>query len=611
VTVILLQIVCVLSAPSINVTTINEGLLTERAFAYAIVSDTEVSLSNSNYTNVIIQPEYQVFANESGKFLFPVDSYPMVLAYNIPQLNSSLVLTRELLQKIATDPEFTWDNAELVSLNPGLEILSFAATRIIVNRTPNPINGQLMTYIFDNATDFGDDWKGVATGSVSFGVGWTGVLSLLPVLPNSISFLPLPMVFDALSKNIRIGGILEDGVISTYSETVPTTITTTDNWLTIRHETNWPIHIVEYGIYDPDNQSEDCQDALEIMRFMYWTVGNQRLHQTDAQKGFLVYEDTVNTEIQNHLLKATCGGSLLLKYENLSVETRTNAVFSITLIVTVLLGVMVFLNWRFTKNRYDKMSIGIHVVVILGLALSFVSYVIWWYPSSVTWRCTTRMWFLNLGFANVVASPTLHMVLLGFAGKKAKSGNIAGVAISKKQLLAVYPIMMIIEVVILILWNTLENPKAHENIISVLDWQTNYTCETKSGVWQTVQFVYYCVIALFGCIIFYSNWNQKGSNEANRWLMVSLYNQIFVFFQLLIILSILQLNDESLYVIIVPFYLFAQVNVVCSFFIPKLFAKYKDRKDITSRTESQSPKSISNIEMSKVRRTTSDDVIPV
>lgn len=80
---------------------------------------------------------------------------------------------------------------------------------------------------------------------------------------------------------------------------------------------------------------------------------------------------------------------------------------------------------------------------------------------------------------------------------------------------------------------------------------------------------------------------KKESPEEMRWLLIALYNQLFVFLLLIIILSILELDDNQLYVVTVPMFLFAEANVVTSFFLPKFIKKWKAFKNSSSSDKTE------------------------
>jgi hypothetical protein len=224
-----------------------------------------------------------------------------------------------------------------------------------------------------------------------------------------------------------------------------------------------------------------------------------------------------------------------------------------------------------------------------------ISFVIWWYPPSNTGICISRFesfttyylqtdiarfWFLGIGYTNVVAAIYIYAFSMNYLYIKANKGNLSKELLSKRGVISAYLVLEALEILILVLWVLIEDPKGEEVIVdevkemnisinfSKIKWTTINQCTMKYGVMDLVQYIYFCVISVFGCYVIFKYW-KKESPEDTRWMLMALYNQLLVFIQLIIITSILDLNDEQLYVITVPSFLFAEANIVCSFFLPK------------------------------------------
>jgi hypothetical protein len=124
-----------------------DGINDEWTFAYKIASDVNIEYSSNafasleNATEPIMVDHLSIDWTHLPKdiFLVPVLQFPIAIVFNIPMLTGTLNLTRELLVKMIINDTMTWNDPDLVAMNPSLEgiVLSVRMVRIFNNLINN------------------------------------------------------------------------------------------------------------------------------------------------------------------------------------------------------------------------------------------------------------------------------------------------------------------------------------------------------------------------------------------------------------------------------------------------------------------------------------------
>lgn len=142
-------------------------------------------------------------------------------------------------------------------------------------------------------------------------------------------------------------------------------------------------------------------------------------------------------------------------------------------------------------------------VVIFGLLCSGISFVIWWYSPSSTSECITRTWFLGIGYTNVVAAIYIFVFSMNQVYIKTKNNIPSQKIIGWRDIVVAYVLLEGIEIGILLLWTFVENPESKEILVSQIQWTTKYECNLEYRVIDTIQYIYFCIISAFGCVVIY------------------------------------------------------------------------------------------------------------
>lgn len=559
-----------------------EALTNEWTFAYGIASDVLVNYTETttDSLNQTITTDRNIDFANLDKFLFPVIQYPMTIVYNLPLLNGTLKLTRGLVQRMLTNDTMRWNDPDLLMYNPSLSTVG-TYVRLFIDSGSSPTNQMLIDYFFDNATNQNGSWRGLAVPK-HLVKDYTSVIAAIGLSFNTMAFLHGPYVTTLNNQNVKFAHII-DGVNELSPLVVPNVkMVSYGNVMRADVQdpnSSWPFIMFAYSGFD--SYTESCDESLVLMRFLYWSLGNPHLDDQTTQKGFNLFDHTSYEILKQHMKSAKCNDKVLLAYNNLSTGTRSNAVFGISLVLMTFFLVLVGSGYILRSDKKKPIVIINHLVVVIGLVLSLISFVIWWFSPSQTWICQSRFWLIGFGYTNVIAS--IYIYAFSMNALLSQKG-ISRMMLTTRNLVVAYIVLEVLELFLLILWQVIEEPRSSEVVVDPINWQSTYVCQTNGNNLELVQLVYFCLISLFGAYVILKFW-KKSSPENTRWLLVALYDQLFAFLPLMIFIKTQNFEDSELYNLTVPVYLFAIANVICAFFGVKLINKIKSLVQTSNKTE--------------------------
>jgi phosphate transport system substrate-binding protein len=279
-------------------------------------------LSDQNYTD--------------GKDL---QMYPMVAGAVVPVYNIAfkpvatpaagatatslpkLILDRQTLVDIYDGKVTSWNDPEIMALNPGLKDFMPSAPITTVHRS----DASGTTEIFTRAlTAFSKDWTAGAAQSVQWpgkglgGKGNAGVAAAVINTSNSIGYVELSyaisnsmsyvQMVNKAGKTVSANG---DSVKSAMADFATTfTDKLTNNIQDGAGDGTWPIAGYTYIILHTTSMS-DCVKAQKIIDFLKWAQTDTAAQAAAAKLGYSVLPDTVRTNVLATLAKVTCNGTPL------------------------------------------------------------------------------------------------------------------------------------------------------------------------------------------------------------------------------------------------------------------------------------------------------------
>jgi hypothetical protein len=594
------------SAQLMHGETFFEDLLLEYMYGYRVASSVDMryevnmTVSVRGRTHVFDDVTVNWTDLDRGDFVLPIATFPVVLAYNIPTLpaDTDLVLSPDFLLRVLTDSTVTFADPELVELNPNLTVAT--PVRMILDSSTSPANQQIIDFLNMNVTMQSENgsWSGVATSNRHVRLpGYAAVMAALAVQSNTIAFVPGPLVAKADSANVRVALLYANGELLRPFDHPSFEFTERTHGANVEVSTAaWPLQRPA-SVSIP--QTGDCSASLTNARFIHWCFAdNDDLDDTTYRRGYHIFDRESRNRLAETLEEITCGGKKLLVFDNLSDGNRSNGVLAISIIFTVLLlAVSAFSFWSLSDVDKGKIQLIItHLSLIVGLVLSFASYVLYWLPPSTDGICISREWLLTFGYTLVV-TPVCGLVIIlerVFGTQKIKQINMAAV---NKTLAVLYGVILSGQLIILLLRTTAAGLRSEEIVVDAIGWKSEYSCVEDGGALEIVQISFFILIGVTMVGIIYRNFytfsftvsgqrektKEKLMMETVRYILGAANNHILVFALLLIVISIIDLSDGNKYVMYVVIVLFAQVNAVSALIIPKLTDRVKTfRKNFSS-----------------------------
>jgi hypothetical protein len=538
-----------------------------------IINDTGPTLTMIDHSNI------KNFG-QSYIFLAPMVSFPIALVQNTPVEN--LVLTREALVSILLNG-IQWNDPILVALNPGLSDFSYP-TILAYNSELTGINQAIIDYLFpgQNYTKDGDWSQIIAQSEVMTFAGTSDgqVLESVVLSTGAIGFVPLPVIISSSGKfaDIYFGNIgmtsTPDGiplttmVITNITEPIKTVVSTdnTDQLIVTADGSipQWPLNIFGYFAYQ-ENATGSYNSLVQEIRFAYWSFNNSLLLNDVASRGFAF----VNADTTSHLLEATFNGEKLLVYENFSVHGRSKAVLGISVSCTAVFF-FVLASMRLPVLLKKKgLKATTHILLVLfGLVFLFASFIAWYIPPSTTPICFARMWFFGLGMTAVVSSIFLFGVNLQLLKSLESTEVDTQVKTTPIAVLGASITVMFFELIILLAWSFAEDPQGHEIITNQIEWQSRYTCSTKTNVMELVQYGYLCALVLVAPWVVNKYWYTAKMQDDFRVLLFASYSVLLILVIIMIVNNTTSQNDEQTYITNVIMFTVIAGTVVGTWMMP-------------------------------------------
>ncbi len=234
----------------------------------------------------------------------------------------NLILDRQTLVDIYNGKVTTWNDPEIVKINPGLANYLPSATITTVHRS----DGSGTTEIFTKAlTSFSTDWTAGGAQSVQWpgnglgGKGNAGVAAAVLNTPNSIGYVELAyaisnsmsfaQMVNKAGKTVTANGASVEAAMADFSTAFTPQLTAiiVDG----PGDGSWPITGYTYIILHTTSMT-DCVKAQKILDFLDWAQTDPAAQAAATKLGYSVLPDAVRTNVLAKLAKVTCNGQPLM-----------------------------------------------------------------------------------------------------------------------------------------------------------------------------------------------------------------------------------------------------------------------------------------------------------
>jgi phosphate ABC transporter phosphate-binding protein len=283
------------------------------------------ALSDQNYTDGKDLQMYPMIAGaEVLAYNIAFKPVPTAVAGATAVTLPKLILGRQLLVDIYNAKVTTWNDPEIVALNPGLATYLPAAPITTVHRS----DASGTTDIFTHAlTAFSSDWTAGAAQSIQWpgknnlgGKGNAGVAGAVLNTPNSIGYVEIAY---ALSNSMsfaqmvnKAGQTVTANGASINADMADFSTIFDNNPKLIAYipdgggAGSWPITGYTYLILHTTSM-KDCVKAQKIVDFMKWAQTDPTAQAAAVKLGYSVLPDAVRTKVLSTLAQFTCNGEPL------------------------------------------------------------------------------------------------------------------------------------------------------------------------------------------------------------------------------------------------------------------------------------------------------------
>jgi phosphate transport system substrate-binding protein len=238
----------------------------------------------------------------------------------------ALILDRQTLVDIFNAKVKTWNDAEIIKLNPGLKDLLPAAPITAVHRS----DGSGTTEMFTKAlTSFSPDWKAGGAQSVEWPVdkagnglgakGNPGVAAAVLNTPNSIGYVELDY---AIANSISYSQMVNkagqtvtangDSIISAMTDFASNFSDKLTNVIVDGPGAkSWPISGYTYYVVHMTSM-KDCTKAQKLVQYIQWTLSDQAAAKTAVKLGYAVLPADVQKAVTAKLGEMKCNGQSVM-----------------------------------------------------------------------------------------------------------------------------------------------------------------------------------------------------------------------------------------------------------------------------------------------------------
>jgi len=366
---------------------------------------------------------------------------------------------------------------------------------------------------------------------------------------------------------------------------------------------SWPISTYSYLIMRTGIDTE-CEARRELLKYFVWTLSDEQQRQIARGAGFAPLTTSVASKVIDHLETIPCGSEKLLKID--VQEQHTQAYFEGLLALSIILmvaGWLVGVLMLYFGGFESWMLIFFTIMILVGTSLSYLSIIFWYLVPDNDAICRARMWLACLGITIALAAMFSRTLQYLTVYSRITKGNQL-----KKNVLGWFHkfgaanIIIGTQFILLIVFQSVDPWKSKLDITDELNYEGVYQC-TASNVWLWLETSFFGLLCLFGLYVVYATWGWEGIKTESKWLLIAIYNVIFVG----VIIGIISFespdrSDDTLFLYVALGLDFTMTSLLCAVCVPFVTKKIvKSLKENTSIFQSSTARdeNAGGVEMKK------------
>lgn len=441
-----------------------------------------------------------------------------------------------------------------------------------------------------------------------------GVAGFVEVYPYSIGYVAYPTIAQenifTLADMINKNG---DRVSSNPPDlTVALTGATFDQYLVTSALIDssaadaWPIGGPTYVILRTGtNSSLSCDNQRELLLFWKWTLNNSVAQKRLVFDGYSSLGDTVHELVLEKLSTMTCASTGVSIIADIALKQNSGAGFIALLTVAevlaalVVLGVVIYLvrDWK----KIPPPAMFFFGALLFGAVLTYISLGWFYMIPKEKYVCQLRKWFVALGFSCmfgaifVRAFQIQNILLLSKSSKilTSKTRQLKSLLV----LVGTYMVIVGVQVVLLIIWVSVDPWVPTHSGVDTLRGTYTYICSSKNNwVWFGLEIGFFASLLLFGLYVVYRSWDMKHLIIESKYLAVTVYNSLVIMIIVIILFATLASSDSLVFYVSVAAIAFLTSFSIAAFIGPKIL-RLSDPNSLATGTTG------STYEMTRSKRT--------
>ena len=317
----------------------------------------------------------------------------------------------------------------------------------------------------------------------------------------------------------------------------------------------WPIFGYTYIFMDLNftgYHPDECSTMIELWRFFRWFLLDPSPRAQALSIGTALLKQSIAEAILLQIDRFECDNRVLvsLTYE----EQRSGASWDAMLIVAMICLVVPFILGVAAIFRYKKSSRASFLFFLfttLGGAVILLASVILFYllPDQDS-ICILRTWFVGIGFVLLIVpivSKVLWCLLLVRLSNKFRSSDI-----SWQRLMLPLVIALLLQVVLLILWTSIDPYNSTTVITNPYLGQAIYVCSSEDNwIWFGIEIGAFVGLCALSFVLYCFNSNKQVRNMHDiSWSQFTIYNTLIFMIILIPLLAGFENSEEAQYYMI-------------------------------------------------------------
>jgi ABC-type phosphate transport system substrate-binding protein len=523
----------------------------------------------------------------------------VAIVYNFPELANGPVLnfSRSLLSKIFRQEITSWNHSLFAntSINPGGATIMNASNRSITLVLRADISGTTRTLLdglrsFDPANwtvnDLAPVWPMYKLSnnlSVVIAKDQFSAASYVLTTPGAIGYAPFNLVDDAglpVANIINQAGKIAPADNTGLSEGVKAlgrTVLNASSPVDAPGNKSYPLITVEYLLVH--TQTTDCETYRAMFRFWYWALNdNFASALIVGLYGYMQLTPDLLTYSNSVLQSFQCNGKRILEEEYVDVQLSILkqimiCISGICIMFTV--SVLATLGYKRRSRITKAAGLAFAVCFLVGCLFNYLSVFFWAIASDADSICRARYSFAVLGYSLILGAMFSKSWEINKVFVAGESGVVNPFQeVPWWQFCRVFFSIVGTQAVLLIIWMSVDGPRASTVTIDAINFQAVHQCTAqRPKVWLALEAVYFVLLLLWGAYLAYETrdvWLKYNYPNESRSILLSIYNLAFCGIILVPLITTLDVSPETLFFLVAIAILWPTSFALFSVYMPKL-----------------------------------------